>query len=790
MKNHNEICQKAKALTIEERKSILLSIKETDLHHYLKELYKNIDEQYYVEVTHGSTELGKDLILIKDDKVTVIVIAVIVKVGNVRAKTMGEVDEITGKIRSIKKDTNIIKEIKSQIQMAKSHPAEAKAIFAKLPVTKIMVIIAGEVSVEARRRLESEIPSEVEVKDILWLIENFTDYYPQVFFDAELIDFIHNTIQKLESKHWLARKGYNLSDIFVDPVVEKKDTPATLNEENIVSFFRTRKLPFTELKKIINQNRKILLLGEPGVGKSGAISKICIDILKGISTEISKNKNSEILLEIPILVRAEYILNCEKIEDLLEILPDSLRKRSKIKILLIDALDEVGPENRNIVLNKLNQFTEELQCTLVVTTRVIDVSQNTSIAFEKYELMSFEYNQAIKLFEKLFKGNKLYSDLINALDEIRNQIPLVPLSLHLLMEIVQDATEIPASISELYDRYLDMIFGRWDKEKGLDVLFDYFIKKTYLSNLAHEKFYKQNKLIISTEDFLEFNNNYKEKYNWDQEYLESFIKEIKRIGILEIKEEIFFRHRSFLDYFNAAFVFDKRDEIDNINDYIANLYFNDIWSDSSFFYIGLKREITEILLNKILNKEGEELENYISKMELGKLLQAGWHSSSKIKKYGIENSILFASKIRGILTQFAIEKKLPYPKFFADTILMSISQTSFGSTFLEREVKEIINEKISSLNSENIHEIIPLFWSVNKFISSEEKRKIIDNLLTNLTSLKLFETDEMHILFVLSIIEKNDKETLKIINRKIKKLKQDQKPSFIERYIPKLKRKR
>ncbi|TGM66155.1 AAA family ATPase [Leptospira meyeri] len=790
MNNNIDISQKAKALSYDERKNLILSIKELELQKHLKQLYINIDNQYYVEITHGAGELGKDLILVKDDKVTEIVIAVIVKVGHVKAKTLGEVDEITQKIRYVKDDTGIIKEIKSQIQMAKKNPVEAKAIFAKLPVTKIIVIIAGEVSVEARKRLENEIPAEVEVKDIQWLVENFTEYYPQIFFDAELIDYIHNTIQSLESNHWLARKGYNLSDIFVDPIVEKKDAPIAISEDNIVNFFKTRKIQFTELKNLVSKRKKILLLGEPGVGKSGAISKICIDILKDISTEISKNKDISSPLEIPILIKAEAILKYENSSELIELLPEALRKRSKIRILLIDALDEVNQEFRVQVLNKLNKFTEELGCTLIVTSRIFEVNQDSELIFEKYELMSFEYNQAIKLFEKLFKGNKLYSNLIHALDEIRNQIPLVPLSLHLLMEIVQDANEIPASISELYDRYLDMIFGRWDKEKGLEILFDYFIKKTYLSTLAHERFFKQNKITISREDFDQFNQNYKEKFNWENEYLKSFIEEIRRIGILEVKKEVFFRHRSFLDYFNATFVFDKRDEINNINEYITELYFNDLWSDSSFFYIGLKREISESLLNNILNSNRNEISDFFSKMEIGKLLQAGWHSPSKIKKNGIEVAIGYSTKIRSVLLEFAENKKIPYPKFFADTILMSVSQISFGSSFLEKEVISILDEKIKNISKENVNEIVPLFWSINKFLNSNVRKNLIDNLLENVSKLKLFEQDEMHILFLLSIIEKNEKETLKTINRKIKKLKQDQKPSFMERYIPKLKRKR
>ena len=70
-----------------------------------------------------------------------------------------------------------------------------------------------------------------------------------------------------------------------------------------------------------------------------------------------------------------------------------------------------------------------------------------------------------------------------SLEKIQAQILLVPLSLMLLVELVEEHREVPASVTELYDRFFDMALGREDREKGIEVLFDYHIKKKFLAEL-------------------------------------------------------------------------------------------------------------------------------------------------------------------------------------------------------------------------------------------------------------------------------------------------------------------
>ena len=176
-----EISQKAKTISLIERKNIIRSFKETDLHNYLKSLFESMESDYYVEITHGSNELGKDLVMVKKDTITTNVIGVIVKRGDITGKTLGEVDGLNNRIKQVftKKSSQKIHQIKSQVKQAITHPADLKEIYPSMPISKLIIIVTGRISRNAKVRIKGEIPNAIiELHGIDWLVNNFTEYYP------------------------------------------------------------------------------------------------------------------------------------------------------------------------------------------------------------------------------------------------------------------------------------------------------------------------------------------------------------------------------------------------------------------------------------------------------------------------------------------------------------------------------------------------------------------------------------------------------------------------------------
>ncbi len=192
--------KRAEALPKALRRQIIMGYKETDLHTFLKELFQAMQPDYTVEITHGTQEFGKDLVIVKVDNFTKEIIGVVVKRGRINGKTLGDVDDLKSRTKTVlsKGDEKTLGEIRSQIEQALTHPAETKLILEDLPVSKVFVVLAGDFSKNARRRLTSEIASEIEIFDIEWLINNFTKFYPQIFFEGQIADFLQKKTTSLK----------------------------------------------------------------------------------------------------------------------------------------------------------------------------------------------------------------------------------------------------------------------------------------------------------------------------------------------------------------------------------------------------------------------------------------------------------------------------------------------------------------------------------------------------------------------------------------------------------------
>ena len=782
---NSEIRQSAETIPHKKRKEALLLFRETELHKHLACLFQHMDPNALVEVTHGRDEYGKDLVLVREDQFDKTVIAVVVKKGNVKGKTKGKIDEI-----------------QSQISQAVNNPARLKSIKSPLKVNKVWVVIAGELSGNAGERLRNEVERNIQFRDVTnfdiqWLVEHFTQYYPQVFFEESVIDWLQQKIHTLETDHLFHAKGKTLSETFVPPQVKPIDVAIDIGkesiEQNVLSIakaLKKRKKPFTGLKPLIEHQKKVILAGDPGTGKSLALAKVAIDMLKQASAMTIRG-NQDKQIEIPLFISAKALLNFDTCEELLQnyIGEEEIVGRYKVTTILLDALDEAPLNQQAVLIKKAKTFALEFSCSLVISTRKIDAIKTTPPGFEKYELLPFEFGQAVELFKKFAKDSQMLDALRDGLTRIRSQVIMTPLSLLMLLSVVEEHSEVPASITELYDRYSDTVLGRYDKNKGIEVLFEYVIKERFLASLAFKEFYQKNRLEIPREEFDQFSVDYTEEYRTtDPPNLEYFLGEIKRSGILNCGQTtVMFWHRSFLDYFVAHYIFDNRENFPNIEQLFVDLYFNNVWADAAFFYSGLKKEVSLTLLEKIIedDRDGDGLESYVTKFMIGRLLQAAWYSPQKTKRFGIERSIQFIPQIRERLLEIIRKTKGTIPEIAADVLLMFLSDFSLKSGFLQQETIECFRDiQQQPLSSDSLHMMVALLWTLQNSLPEDEISEMVNGIIASAKEAQLSFQEESAIFIVLNIIEKTDKATIKSIGRHLRKL-QDADEHTFKKIMPK-----
>lgn len=755
----DELILHAKALPREKRKAVIKSIKERDLHKHLKRLLERIDPESYIEITHGPNEEGRDLVMIRKDPVfQESVVAIIVKTGDIRGTTAGKVDEI-----------------KSQIEQSFSSKVRLKGVAKALSISEAWIVIAGELSRNAHRRIEYEIRGySIKIFDINWLIDTFTKFFPEIFFDPEVTDFLQSQIVQYETSDLVLTTDKPLSEWFVEPWVSPIEIPTKFSEEELALIISKDKFPFSALHKIIKPGIRVILAGDPGVGKTVALRKLALDILKRAQQEALKG-TGKIEVDIPILISANKFLEFDDVETFLKaVIPEKTADRFKIYTILIDGLDEIlDVDQREILLTKADHFAKQLNCGVIVSTRKIDLVKSAPQGFDKYELLPFEFGQALELFERLVSDQEVLNALREGLERIKYQIPMHPLSLLLLIKIAEDNKEIPASITELYDQFIDMALGRYDSQKGIRVLFEYLVKKRFLAQLAYEEFLTKGRLEITRGEFKNFLEYFAGVYGWEADKLKLFTTEVERAGILNIRNEVSFRHRSFLDYFGAFYIYDSREKFDNLADLLADIYFDASWGDVAFFYVGLKRETSAEILRRIFESEKCDFVACVDKFMVGRLLQAGWHSVRAVRLEGIKNGMHFAPVIKNKFLSLSEKAGRKIPRIFADFFLLMLAELSFRSGFLADEVRTFITEILEQdqIKYENLYMATAGLWALRPFCDKEE----VDGFLTEMSSILSRIPDcnfqqKATILLMLEAIERKMKLPKRQLKKKVARL--------------------
>jgi len=743
----------ARSIPLAHRLAFIEALAETTLHQHLKRLLERKLPTAHVEITHGSNEYGKDLVLVDADGLSERVVAFVVKVGRVSGKSGGIVDQVA-----------------SQVRQAIRHPAKLQSVIEPKEVKQVYVVVAGTVTSNAAERINAEVRGAVQdIWDSSRLVDEFTNNYPEVFFEAETLDFLQRRITELEAHPLFVRVAAdrNLSDWFVDPFVSSSEPIDPVDLEKHVPG-RGSTYAFVKLRDILAKKRRLLLIGAPGSGKSAIIAKLAVDTMREAFKRATQSREKD--SSVPLLVTARQLLGYSDVEQLVaEQLGDVHdRKCFVVGTLLVDGLDEVKMEDRDRVLDLAREFSDQLGCSLIVTTRWTEAFREPVPGFHQVEVLEFKVNQALRLFEKIVPEGRLLTSLKEGLDLIQNQLHMTPLTLVLLIEVVREYREIPASVTELYDRYFDYALGRHDPDKGIEVLFGYQLKKAFLAELAHGVFYANDRLSVPRSDFVEFAGGFARRQGIKD--TSRFLGELERANILRISEEVEFVHRSFLDYFVAWQLRRLTFEPEEIRSRLVDLYFNSRWVEVTFFWVGIAREADPVLLERILDYPEDSPSAQVMKLLCGRLLQAGWLAPLDVKLETTRRAISRAPPTRQAIIDFFTEDGDAPPDVLGDWVLLHVGGMSFGSSFLTESNLSILEELLNSPSADSLTCAVLLVGGLRNKLSADELSDVIDRTLEAIDRAKLDSSVELRLLSVFMMVADQDTERYKALQRRFRKL--------------------
>lgn len=519
-------------------------------------------------------------------------------------------------------------------------------------IEKVSLLSLNEIK-KIRSILEKKLKDSFEINEFL------EKYYDSALNNLSQVNFIGLGIDS--SIRQRGRK--KLKDIFVKPKFEI--TSDELDRKKL-SKLDSSEYQNIELETLFNLNNHIVIIGNPGGGKSLLVKAVMCSIIKNNFIEF-ENLTDESIIPFRIELRKYLAYKKDKSQNIIDFIPFMLSNEystqsistdiirhifsNKKCLVLFDGLDEIfNISDRISVRNDIENFIRNYSCQYsIVTSRIIgyDEAGLDPDVFIKIKVTKFTKAQINDYLEKWytieevneFIRKKEIEEFLNKVDNIDSELISNPLLLSLIVILYRNNLKLPESKLEIYKSCTSTLVDKWDVSKNLHVVLDedvYKRKETILADLAYWQYNELSKRTpnITYEKVRNtVANTIQSKLSLADEYAsgtiaESFIEYAEKRSIYFDNN---FTHKTFLEYYTAFWIYTnvekkhKKPERDKIiSDHINN----------PFWHI-----VLELLLNLIDNEQADN--DIIDELILNQLSDP-------------DNSIRFLLNTVGLLNNISI----------------------------------------------------------------------------------------------------------------------------------------
>lgn len=550
------------------KRQYLQGLKEevSELHPLLLSLFPKMQGVTNVRYNHGQLELGADFILERKESFlgNTIHTGVIVKAGNISSAYQKIIEQI--------KECKVSRlDIDGQ----------------RITINDVMFVTNGNITPKTRMQMESEAVSTfVQIVDIDKLLALLNQYLGDTWTSNKVLSsvYLRDLLASLEENDKRLNLISTMEDIYIEPTVVEKayDFQNTNTEkEHKINLFER-----------VGKDKFILIDGGFGIGKSKLLRRLAIRVCK---------ENISSVESIPVLVSFDNLIKAHSgsVKELLKSkIPADVRGELShdVKfIVFIDAIDEVkiSDAEKSKYLNAIRDEIRSSQIFLVSSSRnargLIKKNSELSLDCKIYDLKPITttalINYVMRACSDVSLPQRIFADIKKS-DLLKN-LPKTPIAAILLARILKEnPRDLPATLTELYSQFTEIVLGRWDIDKGLKRQIEYETQDRCLEDIA--KFMIENGLpTISREEALGFFERYLGRRNLPVTALYLFDEMVERSGIVVLDNStgcFSFKHKSLMEFFYA------KEESHRKSLTLDHRAYTIFWQNVFFFYFGLLKD--------------------------------------------------------------------------------------------------------------------------------------------------------------------------------------------------------
>ena len=377
---------------------------------------------------------------------------------------------------------------------------------------------------------------------------------------------------------------------------------------------------------LANQEQYLMVLGDPGMGKSTFLRKVGLEALKGnkgsyqhsltpVLLELKNFKENEI--NIQALIEEEFKIcgfpNVEK---------NISNKLEKGELLiLLDGLDEVPTANVNNVIEKIKDFVDRhyknrfiLSCRTAARTHLQRFTDIEIVEFDDQQIQSFiEHWFSSELDRKNETAKNCWELLQKEEYKSAKELAHTPLLLTFLCLVYDENQSFPTNRSRLYQEALRILLEKWSAEKRLSnrgLVYENLSieqEEILLSEIAYQNFVADKLFLEKREVVKQIKDHLKQNLNAPQHLDgEKVLKtiEIEQGILVERARDIYsFSHLTLQEYLTAQYIYDN----DLIEETVKNYVTETRWQEVFLLVAGLMRGKAD----KLLLAMEKEAHNYL-----------------------------------------------------------------------------------------------------------------------------------------------------------------------------------